>query len=190
MAIRKRIWIYPDTNPSLSNSTTISSASNTITNSSNLDYFIANFTIAGTAGGNGYLYANLPISSYTIQAGDYLEYCIYLPNTTSPQLFGIDIFFTNGVLRDSGAVDQNGLSSHPSRDLSSVAGQKWYYRRIPITTSTGGSTIGSSITAIQPTNENDSLGTYNAWFKNIAITDGNGFGVYDTKGFMNFMSQI
>lgn len=182
MAIRKKIWIYPDANPSLSNSTTISSGSNTITNSSTLDYFLANFTIAGTTGPNGYLYANLPLSSYTIQAGDYLEYSIYLPNAGT-QNFGIDIFFTNGVLRDAGQTDQNGINAHPGSDLSSYAFGKWYYRKIPITTSTGGSTIGTSITAIQPTNENDALGTYTAYFKNIAITDGNGVGVYNRSSF-------
>jgi len=183
MAIRKKIWVYPDTNPSLSNSTTISNASNTISNSTNLDYFVANFNIAGTASGNGYLYANLPISSYTIQSGDYLEYCIYLPNITGQQSFGVDIFFTNGVLRDAGQVDQNGINAHPATDLKAYAGQNWYYRKIPITTSTGGSTIGTSITAIQPTCENETIGTSVAWFKNIAITDGNGVGVYNRSSF-------
>jgi hypothetical protein len=190
MAIRKKIWIYPDAQPTLTNSTTISNGSNTITTTSSLDYFSGAFYIAGTASGNGYLYANLPISSYTIQAGDYLEYSIYLPNVTSPQNFGIDIFFSNGVLRDAGQTDQKGIGAHPAIDLSSYAGQKWYYRKIPITTSTGGSTIGTSITAIQPTNENDTVGTYTAYFKNIAITDGNGAGIYNERSFMNFMSQI
>jgi hypothetical protein len=186
MAIRKRIWIYPDANPSITNSTTISNVSNTVSNSTTLDYFTVNFNIAGTAAGNGYLYANMPLSSYTIQAGDYLEYCIYLPNITGQQSFGVDIFFTNGVLRDAGQFDQNGINAHPATDLTAQAGQKWYYRKIPITTGTGGSTIGTSITNIQPTCENETIGTSVARFKNIAITDGKGTGVYETKNFINF----
>jgi len=183
MAVRKHVWIYPDASPSLSISTTSSSGSNSLTSSATADYFSESFTIAGPAGGNGYLYSTLSFSSYTIQAGDYLEYSIYLPNTTSPQNFGIDIFFTNGVLRDAGVTDQNGITAHPAADLSSVAGQKWYYRKIPITTSTGGSTIGTSITAVQPTCENDAIATYTAYFKNIAITDGNGAAIYNRSSF-------
>jgi hypothetical protein len=186
MAIRKKVWVYPDANPSITIAFD-SNAANTVSNSTTLDYLVVNFYQSVTTG-NGYTYCNIPITSYTVQAGDYMEYDIYLPNNT-PAL-GTDIQFSNGNLRDSGATDQNGITAHPSADLSSYAGGKWYHRKIPITSSTGGSTIGTSLTALNVVCEQDTLGTYTAYYKNYAITDGKGAGVYNRTNFMNFLGSV
>lgn len=188
MAIRKRIWVYPDASPTSPLALAISStAGNTATPSTTLDYLSISFFQASTTA-NGYIYANIPFTSYTIQAGDYLEYSIYLPNNT-PAL-GTDIQFSNGDLRDAGIVDQNGVNVHPATDLSPYASGKWYHRKMPITTGTGGSTVGTALTSVNVVSEQDVVGTYTAYYKNMAITDGNGAGVYNSTNFMNFLGSV
>jgi hypothetical protein len=111
-----------------------------------------------------------------------MEYDIYLPNNT-PAL-GTDMHFANGTLRDAaGVTDQNGIVCHPSTDLSPYAGGKWYHRVIPITTSTGGSTVGVLVNYFNIVSEQDPVGTYVAYYKNLAITDGQGTGEYNISSF-------
>lgn len=182
MAIRRKIWMYPDANVTLGtqfNSGGSSSASSELI----ADYLKVTFNMTST-GGNQYLYAFIPTSSYTVQAGDFLEYDIFL-ESNAPQI-GTDVHFSNGALRDAGVVDQNNVSVHPSTDLRSYAYNKWYRRRIPITNSTGGSTIGQTLDYLNVVCERDTAGTYIAYYKNLAITDGKGVAVDNQSSFLNF----
>lgn len=185
MAIRKRIWIYNDSLPTLNNSWLTSNTSNVVTASLSSDYISYSGTLYGT--GNLYDYADMTnITDYVIQAGDYLEYDIYWVGSGNIQM-SMDFMVSDGnALRDAGALDQNGLSAHPSTDLSSKAYQKWYHRKIPFTTFTGGSSIGKTLTNYCLVAEMDTAGTQTAYIKNIAITDGNGVGVYNTQSFSSF----
>jgi hypothetical protein len=182
MAIKRKIWMYPDTNPTIGkhfDSNGTASASSTLVS----DYLRITFTMTQT-GGNGYLYAFIPTTAYTVQSGDFLEYDIFL-ESNQPAI-GTDVHFANGALRDAGITDQNGVSVHPATDLRSQAFNKWYRRRIPITTSTGGSTIGQALNYLNVVCELDTAGTYVAYYKNLAITDGNGVAVDNLTSFATF----
>jgi hypothetical protein len=186
MAIRKKIWIYPDVNPTLGMQLE-NAVANTISSTSVLDYIRVSGFIAATAA-NAYIYGTIPvIGSYTIQSGDFLEYDVYWESGPGNIQMGMDLHTSAGTLRDAaGAIDQNGLASHPSTNLSSFAYQQWYRRRIPITTFSNGSSVGAAITNYNVVTEADTAGTYIARFKNIAITDGNGVGVDNLTSFATF----
>ena len=187
MAIRKRIWIYPDAAPTLTPHLT--SGGNNVTILPVSDYL---FTIAQVSipTGNEYVYEDMSsITDYVIQAGDHLEYDIWWQSSSDNISVAMDLTVSDGNnLRDSGALDQNGLSSHPDTNLSSYAFRNWYRRRIPITTFTGGSSIGKTLQFYDLVCEKNDSGTVSAYIKNIAITDGNGVGEdsIDTNTFSSF----
>jgi hypothetical protein len=183
MAVRRKIWMYPDANPTIGkhfDSNGTASASSVAIS----DYIKVTYTMTQT-GGNGYLYAFIPTEAYTVQTGDFLEYDIFL-ESNQPQI-GTDVHFANGALRDAGVTDQNGINVHPSTDLRPYANNQWYRRRMPITNSTGGSTIGVALSYINLVCEIDTAGTYVAYYKNLAITDGNGVGVDNQNSFSLFL---
>lgn len=133
------------------------------------------FTLVGT-GGNTYHYAALSgITSYTFQAGDVLEYDVYWPaRRLGPQRIAVDLSTAAAVLRDSGAVDQNGLSAHPSIDLSARASGKWYSRAIPIPASFQGAAITNYVVASEydaPAGPNSIV---RGFLRNLRITNGAG----------------
>jgi hypothetical protein len=174
--------MYPDANPTIGkhfDSNGTASASSVLVN----DYLKVTYTMTQT-GGNGYLYAFIPTTSHTVQAGDFLEYDIFL-ESNQPAI-GTDVHFSNGALRDAGVTDQNGVSVHPAVDLRPYAYNQWYRRRMPITNSTGGNTIGQTLNYLNVVCELDTAGTYVAYYKNLAITDGNGVGVDDKNSFNLF----
>ncbi len=173
MAIRKRIWIYPDAAPTLTDH--LNSSGNTLTVSTSLDYLSISSTITTLA--NSYIYRDMSsITDYVIQSGDYLEYDIWWNGVGNIRI-AMDLTVSDGNnLRDSGAVDQNGLISHPDTNLSTYSTGKWYRRRIPITTFTNGSSVGKTLQFYDLVCEENTAGTYTAQIKNIAITDGNGVG--------------
>lgn len=77
-----------------------------------------------------YHYVDLTnVPDYTIQSGDRLHYDVIWYESGNSQI-AFDMSGPLGNLRDSGAVDQNGLGVHPATDLSSRAGQRWYHREI------------------------------------------------------------
>lgn len=128
--------------------------------------------IAGTCAGSGnsYYYDVLASPPYTIQSGDMLEYDLYIA-PSSPQAFsGIDLMATGWSLRGSGAVDQNGLSAHPSTNLSSWASGKWYHRVIAIPASGVGKSLMGTGNGVFLALEGDSAGTYATFVSNIKIT--------------------
>lgn len=182
MAIRKKIWIYPDANVTIGKQfdSNGSCSASSITVS---DYLKVTFTMTST-GGNQYLYAYIPTTAYTVQAGDYLEYDIFL-ESDQPQI-GMDLHFGNGAIRDSGIADSNGVQIHPATDLRPYASGKWYRRKILITTGNGGNTIGQPLNFVNVVCELDTAGTYVAYYKNLAITDGNGVGVDNKTAFLGF----
>lgn len=96
------------------------------------------------AGGNAYHYVQLPkIDPYTLQAGDVLEYGVLWSELgPAPQRIAVDLETSAGALRATAAVDQNGLSCHPSTDLTAHARGEWYQRRIPIPAALVGAEAG------------------------------------------------
>jgi hypothetical protein len=184
MAIRKKIWIYPDANPTLGTQLE-NPVENTISSIAELDYLKVSATIVSAA--NAYIYGSIPVvGSYNIQSGDFLEYDVYW-ETSGNIVMGMDMHSSAGALRDGvGATDTNGRGAHPATNLTSVASGKWYRRKIPITTFSGGSSVGTAVTFYNIACEVDSSGTYVSRFKNMAITDGNGVAVDNLTSFATF----
>ena len=170
MALRKNIWTSGDSLPSFTNWLN-SNASNSSSFSIVSDYIQMSFTLTG--GGNQYRYDDMSsISDYVIQSGDYLEFDIYW-ETAGAILQGVDFGLSDGnEFRDSGSVDQNSLSIHPGTDISAQCSGKWYHRKIPFTTFTGGSSVGKTVQKYALVSEFDSSGAIIARIKNIQITDG------------------
>lgn len=166
--VRKKIFIHPDSVPA--QTVHLNSGTNSQSFTAVDDYMRASFTVSGS----GYRYVDLSgISDYVIQAGDYLEYDVYWE--TANCLIAMDLTCSDGSeMRDSGATDQNGLSVHPSTNLNTQAFGQWYHRKIPITTLTGGSSVGKTLQYYDIVTEYDGSTTLVARFKNIAITGGNG----------------
>jgi DNA-binding beta-propeller fold protein YncE len=121
--------------------------------------------VSGT--GNSFWYRDISHPSYIVVSGDVLEYDIYFPASSTNKTGGVDIEFSDGSnLRDSGAVDQNGVSVHPSTNLSSRAVDQWYHRVIPFPQASY-----KSITAVEFVQEGDS-GTNEFYVRNIWIKNG------------------
>jgi hypothetical protein len=181
MAIRKSIWFYNSAVPTLSASLT-SSASNTSSTTLVLDYL--NHTNTNIASANSYRYVDMTsVTDYVIQTGDFLEYDIYWESNLAR--IAVDLVASDGsTLRDSTlAKDQNAVNSHPNTDLTAYAYQKWYHRKIPITTLSSGNGIGKTISNYFIAGESDVAGALTARIKNICITDGKGNNVYNTQNF-------
>ena len=177
MAIRKNIWTYPDTTPTLT--THISNFATSLTIAPTLDYLTITAAMTGSA--NSYLYRDMSsITDYVIQSGDFLEYDIQWSGANVS--IGMDFTLSDGnSYRDGGTVDQNGVGMHPATSLNSYANGQWYRRKAPFTNFSGGSAIGKTVQFYDLVCESDSTGTYTALIKNIAITDGNGTGVDSTS---------
>ena len=80
-----------------------------------------------------YNFFNIKQLDYVIQAGDKIEYDVYVTveeagwgavdgNATTP----------SGNLRDTGSVDTDGASIHTGSDVSFFAYEKWYHRTLEI----------------------------------------------------------
>ncbi|MBT7105751.1 hypothetical protein HN933_02775 [Candidatus Woesearchaeota archaeon] len=130
---------------------------------------VINASFSMTNNANAYHYEDLSsVTDYVIQSGDYVEYDIYWTSSSDEIAFD----YTNSdatELRSSG-VDQNGLSSHPSTDISAYALNKWYHRTIALPVSH----VGKTIQYYDVVCEADSTGTYTGYLDNIVITDGAG----------------
>ena len=139
------------------------------------------FGIVVTAG-NDYYYANNTsvVDDYQFQAGDYLEYEVFWsPEGPQIQRIGVDMITDQGALRGSGAVDQNGLSAHPSTDLRPYAEGKWYHRVIEIPAGLIGGRLAAHLLACEfeetgGQTDLDFKSTVRGAIRNIEVTDGAG----------------
>jgi hypothetical protein len=125
-------------------------------------------TVFTMTGATAYRYDYLnSVGSYTIVSGDCIEYDVYW--TSANDLIAFDYTDSLGStnLRDSGAVDQNGLSAHPATDLSARALNKWYHRKIAIPAGHVGKMINLYYDVVC---EADGSVTKTAYLDNIRIT--------------------
>ncbi len=117
----------------------------------------------------GYLYLDMTdIPDYIVQPGDKLQYDIRDPFGGSQ--IALDLGASDGTnLRDTGAVDQNGLSCHPITNLDAVAFDRWYRREIPLTTMASKTIITYTLAC-----ECDTTRGCLAWIGNARIVDSQG----------------
>lgn len=112
------------------------------------------------------------MTPYTVKAGDRLEYDEWIvPSTPEFNFASVDLHATDGsVFRDSGAVDQNGISAHPNGDLTNVARGQWYHRVLSFPTAWVGKVLDYAIvwlgTAL-------AAGNGQAFFANVVVSGSN-----------------
>jgi alpha-mannosidase len=126
--------------------------------------------------GNFFVYCAFADDKIHISKGDVLEYDVCLDPANPMAVGGIDVDPTNGAgLRDTKAVDQNGLRAHGDADLSRASG-KWYHRRIALDPFEGRTTRSWNVVF-----EGDKAGRYIQFIDNVIITraDGSHIVVYD-----------
>jgi hypothetical protein len=92
--------------------------------------------------GDCYYYRGIASPDYTLQPGDILEYDVYISPLSPTGQSGVDLIATGWRLRDSGAVDQNGVGASPYTDIGSYARGRWYHRSITIPPSGAGAYLG------------------------------------------------
>jgi len=125
---------------------------------------------------NKYAYVQFANTSYTIQAGDILEYDVKLDNNNAQykQEAGVDLAFTDGTwLRSTNlnppateVVDQNGYTAHPGEKIDYFDGGQWYHRAI-VLTPLAGKTIQSWVLADEG---DEQYFTFTSYFDNIKIS--------------------
>jgi hypothetical protein len=128
------------------------------------------FTTTSAAGvAARFNYWRISTTGRTFLATDLIEYDVYLADS-QVGIGGIDAITASGALRDppmGPAADQNGLSSHPSNDISPRAFGKWYHRRFPLS---GLGIVGKVSTKWDVVDENDNpSATYTAYYDNIIV---------------------
>lgn len=117
---------------------------------------------------NGYTYRTFDNQTqYVIQAGDTLEFDVYLDSANPQFKAGLDaILSISGIVRSSGWVDQNGLGIHPNVDLTAYARGKWYHRVFNMS-----SKAGQTLSTFKIAHEGDAAGTYRIWLDDVKVTN-------------------
>lgn len=136
------------------------------------------FVAKNISNGNGNLYIYYVFSEkpLKIEAGDVLEYDVFLYPQQPAPLGGIEINFADGAnLRDSGAKDQNGIGSHGGNALPQAVGQ-WHRREIDL-----GGRAGLTTRTWDFVCEGDAPGLYIQFIDNVAVrrADGTRVAIYD-----------
>jgi len=135
------------------------------------------------ANANSYFYNKICTTPYTIVAGDYLVYDIWVPSDNAQHYMGLDGHSSTGTigfLRDYkynagtspdkySLTDQNGLLLHPGTDLSGYTDQ-WYTRYFPLYEIGVGSVVDYFMVAC----ESDNQGDYRFYIRNARIASSTG----------------
>lgn len=119
---------------------------------------------------HGHAYIDIWKGEMAIETEMFLEYQIAMFSGNPTFQGGIDLHTLDGVsLRDTGAMDQNGISAHPSADLSEFARDQWYHRIISLEPLSGQTINGATIATESDTH---AAGLFRLYVDNIQITDG------------------
>lgn len=113
----------------------------------------------------GYSYVTIAKDQIKIQAGDALEYDIYIDITSPLSQAGLEMHFISGrCMRESMIIDQNGMWSHPLTNLYDAV-ETWHHRKMDLT-----NLVGETVESVELAFVSPIAGTYIACFKNIALT--------------------
>lgn len=145
----------------------------------NLDFEALRFSAnCLSTSGNSYAYDIINYDPVTIQNGDTLEFEIYIENDANEYRASIGAAISDGSnLRDKNIVDQNGLRTHPSDELTGYADNKWYARVFDLS-SLSGLSLNNWTVGI----EADTQSLTHAYYRKAFIKDINGnikFTIYD-----------
>jgi hypothetical protein len=120
-----------------------------------------------------YLYWTFASSSYTLQAGDRVQYDLYLPQNL-PFIGGVVLLLGSGTSLTYNYLgpDQNGVSGDVAfTDLSPRAMGQWYHRELPPIPDL----VGKVLTGFAVVNEHDGQSVRgDAYLDNVAVVDASG----------------
>lgn len=129
------------------------------------------------SGSGGYLYNTFSKDTYTFQAGDYLDYDVWIDGNYGG-VGGIDIYSTgNGTnCRDNGWFDQNRISGLPNSStekdaMLSKAYKKWYNRKLTIPNAMIGQTGANWMFVLQGSFIDQ---TFNVKYANVVVKNASG----------------
>lgn len=146
------------------------------------------YAISGYSG--PYHFRQIWSGSQSVSTSDVFQYDVWI-SSDSPQIkAAVDFICSDSTtLRDSGAIDQEGLSPHPTTDLSGLANDTWYTRSFNMPSGLNGKTIVSVMLAFAGT----ASGTYTAYFRKINYLHGAAtltiFGLTSTLSTNNVVSN-
>ncbi|MBE7557542.1 alpha-mannosidase [bacterium] len=116
---------------------------------------------------NLFVYYVFSTRAYTIEAGDALQYDIYIDGTSPRAQGGVELVMESGAyLRDSGLRDRSGLSSHGNTELA-AARDAWTTRRFDLS-----AFAGRTVAQWLVVQEGDRLGNYTQYLDNVVIVRG------------------
>lgn len=119
---------------------------------------------------HGHAYVDIWAGEIVIEAGMFLEYQISMFSGNPTFNSSVDLHTSDGGnLRDSGSVDQNGITAHPGAELSGHARDQWYHRQISLDALVGKTVDGATLAV--DSNEHFA-GLFRSYADNIQITDG------------------
>jgi hypothetical protein len=123
-------------------------------------------------GGRMYDYFQISNLGRRVQAGDVIEYDVYLHSNRSG-VGGIDVATRDGVyFREmSGWIDEKGIWGHPAADISAYAFGRWYHRKLAVPPDLVGSVIDKWDVCV----DGDGFGQHEvsaAMYDNIRVTNG------------------
>src|SRR5258708_18695927 len=131
------------------------------------------------SGNNAFVYWKIWSGSQAIASGQSLQYDVWISSTSAAQQAAVDFVCSDGTtlhdFNSQGIVDAYGIKAHPGADLSGFATDQWYHRVIDVS-----ALAGKTISFAQLSFESDSVGNYQAYFRNIKYVDVGGVTVLAT----------
>jgi hypothetical protein len=119
---------------------------------------------------HGHAYVDIWKGEFTIAVGQFIEYQEVMFSGNPVFSGSVDLLTADKkTLRDSVAKDQNGISAHPSADLSKFARDSWYHRKISLDALAGQKVVGA---VIATDSDKHRAGLFRVYVDNIQITDG------------------
>jgi hypothetical protein len=120
--------------------------------------------------GNTYCYFKLSDETVSIDLGHKLVYDVWGDSAIVNCAVDGMVDGLGGIpLRHGNIFDQNGLSSHPSTDLTARAGGKWYHREMDLSEWAGHAIDNWSVAL-----ENEAVGVHVAYVKEVYIKNASG----------------
>ncbi len=127
------------------------------------------------SGLNAFCYWKIWSGSYgpLVSGNTYVfEYDVWVSSSSPLPMAGIDVVCTDGTtLRDAGILDQFGINAHPGTDLGGFANDQWYHRKLNVS-QPWAAVSSKTLSFVDIALEGDNVGNYQAYFRNIKLTDG------------------
>lgn len=108
--------------------------------------------------------------SVTLGSSDFFNYAIFISSTSPAYNATMSMLFSDGTSLSTAGVDQNSYSVYSGTDLTNVAKDRWYTRRISLSAYSG-KTVSSIILALRGMK----AGSYTLYYQNAYLDSGTVF---------------